>query len=72
MKPFFHTLIVSLQVRHVSRLLAAQLTNAGLGPGVQEEKRRRRQAADKGEDMSAQPAMEEFEKVSLSLIAFRK
>jgi len=30
------------QVRHVSRLLATQLTNVGLGPGIQEEKHRQR------------------------------
>ena len=52
-----------MQVKHVSRLLAAQLTNAGLGPGIQEEKRRRRMVIEGGDQ--ALPSMEDFEKVSI-------
>ncbi len=54
-----------MQVKHVSRLLAAQLTNAGLGPGIQEEKRRRRMVIEGGDQ--ALPSMEDFEKVSIRI-----
>jgi len=53
------------QVKHVSRLLAAQLTNAGLGPGIQEEKRRRRMVIEGGDQ--ALPSMEDFEKKQVKL-----
>jgi len=44
------------QVRHVSRLLAAQLTNAGLGPGIEEERRQRRMSGDNANDQYASAA----------------
>ena len=56
-------------MRHVSRLLAAQLTNAGLGPGIQEEKRRRQQE-EGGNQEATLPSLEEFDKVNLSIYAF--
>ena len=37
------------QIKHVSRLLAAQMTAAGIGPGVQEAIERQSQAAAKAD-----------------------